>query len=403
MWGELGVLYFANMDQEVVWIILAVILVVNVLGLIFIFFYKKGGGEKSQKDLEFLLKNIQGLESRLDSRLHETYRSLDTKLSGSEREMKRVVENQFENSVKLIESVTDRVSEGERHTRKSVENQFQEANKLIQDITKELTEVKEGNKQVLTITDQLANLEKVLKHQKQRGNLGEASLELILSNILPPGAYKMQYEFSDKTKADAIVLTKEGFIAVDAKFSLDNYQRIVNESDEMRKQEYEKAFREDLKRRIDETSKYIKPEEGTLPFAFMFIPAEGIYYDLLVNEVGAVKVNTRSLIDYAYNDKKVIIVSPTTFYAYLQSVLYGFKAFKIEESAKGIQNKVNDLQKHLLAFDDFYKKLGSSLSTTVNHYNNTYKELKKVDKDIMKITGNDSAIDPDLLEKPSLE
>jgi DNA recombination protein RmuC len=317
--------------------------------------------------------------------------------------MKRVVENQFENSVKLIESVTDRVSEGERHTRKSVENQFQEANRLIQDITKELTEVKEGNKQVLTITDQLANLEKVLKHQKQRGNLGEASLELILSNILPPGAYKMQYEFSDKTKADAIVLTKEGFIAVDAKFSLDNYQRIVNESDEMRKQEYEKAFREDLKRRIDETSKYIKPEEGTLPFAFMFIPAEGIYYDLLVNEVGAVKVNTRSLIDYAYNDKKVIIVSPTTFYAYLQSVLYGFKAFKIEESAKGIQNKVNDLQKHLLAFDDFYKKLGSSLSTTVNHYNNTYKELKKVDKDIMKITGNDSAIDPDLLEKPLLE
>jgi DNA recombination protein RmuC len=137
--------------------------------------------------------------------------------------------------------------------------------------------------------------------------------------------------------------------------------------------------------------------------AFMFIPAEGIYYDLLVNEVGAVKVNTRSLIDYAYNDKKVIIVSPTTFYAYLQSVLYGFKAFKIEESAKGIQNKVNDLQKHLLAFDDFYKKLGSSLSTTVNHYNNTYKELKKVDKDIMKITGNDSAIDPDLLEKPLFE
>jgi DNA recombination protein RmuC len=257
--------------------------------------------------------------------------------------------------------------------------------------------------EVLTITDQLSNLEKVLKHQKQRGNLGEASLELILSNILPPGAYKMQYEFSDKTKADAIVLTKEGFIAVDAKFSLDNYQRIVNESDEVRKQEYEKAFREDLKRRIDETSKYIKPEEGTLPFAFMFIPAEGIYYDLLVNEVGAVKVKTRSLIDYAYNDKKVIIVSPTTFYAYLQSVLYGFKAFKIEESAKGIQNKVNDLQKHLLAFDDFYKKLGSSLSTTVNHYNNTYKELKKVDKDIMKITGNDPAIDPDLLEKPLFE
>lgn len=391
------------MDSMLVYTLLGIITVINVIAIIFLFLIKNNNKDKQAREADFLLKHIQGLESRLDSRLHETYKSLDSKLSGSEREMKRVVENQFENSVKLMESVTDRVSESERHTRKSVENQFQEANKLIQDITKELTEVKEGNKQVLTITDQLANLEKVLKHQKQRGNLGEASLELILSNILPPGAYQMQYEFSDKTKADAVISTKDGKIAVDAKFSLDNYQRIINEQDEQRKQEYEKAFREDLKRRIDETAKYIKPDEGTLPFAFMFIPAEGIYYDLLVNEVGAVKVNTRSLIDYAYNDKKVIIVSPTTFYAYLQSVLYGFKAFKIEESAKGIQKKVEDLQKHLLAFDDYYKKIGSSMSTMVNHYNNGYKEFKKIDKDIVKITGGDPVIDPDLIEKPLLE
>jgi DNA recombination protein RmuC len=391
------------MDSAFVYALLGLIVIVNILAIIFFFLSKNSNKDKQNRETDFLLKHIQGLESRLDSRLHETYKSLDNKLAGSEREMKRVVENQFENSVKLMESVTDRVSESERHTRKSVENQFQEANKLIQDITKELTEVKEGNKQVLTITDQLANLEKVLKHQKQRGNLGEASLELILSNILPPGAYQMQYEFSDKTKADAVISTKDGKIAVDAKFSLDNYQRIINEQDEQRKQEYEKAFREDLKRRIDETAKYIKPDEGTLPFAFMFIPAEGIYYDLLVNEVGAVKVNTRSLIDYAYNDKKVIIVSPTTFYAYLQSVLYGFKAFKIEESAKGIQKKVEDLQKHLLAFDDYYKKIGSSMSTMVNHYNNGYKEFKKIDKDIVKITGGDPVIDPDLIEKPLLE
>lgn len=366
-------------------IVILIVAVINFLALIYFLFLRGESQTKNAKDAEYILKNLQNLES---------------KFASSEREMKRVVENQFENSVKLMESVTDRVSESERHTRKSVESQFQEANKLIQDITRELTEVKEGNKQVLTITDQLANLEKVLKHQKQRGNLGEASLELILSEILPPGAYKMQYEFSDRTKADSVIVTKEGLIAVDAKFSLDNYQRIINESDETRKLEYEKLFRTDLKNRIDETSKYIKPEEGTLPFAFMFIPAEGIYYDLLVNEVGAVKVNTRSLIDYAYTEKKVIIVSPTTFYAYLQSVLYGFKAFKIEESAKGIQTKVNDLQKHLAAFDEFYRKLGSSLSTTVNHYNNTYKELKKIDKDVVKITGNDSVIELDTLEKP---
>ena len=112
---------------------------------------------------------------------------------------------------------------------------------------------------------------------------------------------------------DAVIITKEGIISVDAKFSLDNYNRLINEDDKERKAVLEKEFKNDLKKRIDETAKYIKPKDGTLPFAIMYIPAEGIYYDLLINEVGSVKVNTRSLIDYAYVDKNVMIVSPTTF------------------------------------------------------------------------------------------
>jgi DNA recombination protein RmuC len=190
---------------------------------------------------------------------------------------------------------------------------------------------------------------------------------------------------------------------VDAKFSLDNYNRVVNEKDEVQKQVLEKEFKNDLKARIDETAKYIRPEEGTLPFAFMFIPAEGIYYDLLVNEVGAVKVNTRNLIDYAYNEKKVMIVSPTTFSAYLMSVLYGFKAFKIEEQASEIITRVGELKKHLNAYDEYFKKVGNALGTTVNHYNAAAKELKKVDKDIVKIDGTkDGILEPLFLEKPSV-
>jgi DNA recombination protein RmuC len=266
-----------------------------------------------------------------------------------------------------------------------------------------MTSANETSKQVLGITDQLKNLEKVLTHQKQRGNLGEAALELILSNILPPTAYKLQHQFKGGETVDAVIITKDGIIPVDAKFSLDNYNRVVNETDIVRKEELEKEFRNDLKKRIDETAKYIRPSEGTLPFAFMFIPAEGIYYDLLVNEVGAVKVNTRSLIDYATNEKKVIIVSPTTFSAYLQSVLYGFRAFKIEESAQLIIGRVEELRKHLVAYEEYMKKLGSTLGTTVNHYNTAYKELKKVDKDMVKITGETASIDPLLIEKPQVE
>ena len=135
----------------------------------------------------------------------------------------------------------------------------------------------------------------------------------------------------------------------------------------------------------------------------MYIPAEGIYYDLLINEVGAVKVNTRNLIDYAYNDKKVIIVSPTTFMAYLQSVLYGFKAFKIEETAKDIIKRVDELGKHLKAYEDYYSKLGNALSTTVNHYNAAGKELKKIDKDVLRISGASPSIETLVIEKPREE
>ena len=268
-------------------------------------------------------------------------------------------------------------------------------------VTKEITETKEMNKQVFDLAGQLSDLEKVLKNQKTRGNLGEMGLELILSNVLSPLNYEMQYLFKDGKQVDAIIKTEsDKFIPVDAKFSLDNYRRLVDETDDDKRAEIEKAFKNDLKKRIDETAQYIRPSEGTLPFAFMFIPAEGIYYDLLINEVGAVKANTRNLIDYAYHDKKVIIVSPTTFSAYLQSVLYGFKAFQIEKSAVEIQKNVQKLGRHLSAYHEVFEKIGNTLGTTVNHYNKASKELGKIDKDITKITGDSPELGIDLIEKP---
>lgn len=289
-----------------------------------------------------------------------------------------------------------------------LQQQLQEQTRAIDqkliEVIRGVTQTQESTKQVFTIAEQLQNLEKILTHQKQRGNLGEASLELILGNILPPTAYKMQYEFPGGDTVDAVVLTKEGVIPVDAKFSLENYRRLINAIDEKQRAELEKEFKNDLKMRIDECAKYVRPKDGTLPFAFMYIPAEAIYYDLLINEVGSVKVNTRNLIDYAYNEKKVIIVSPTTFAAYLQSVLYGFKAFKIEEAAKDIAKNVEALGRHINAYQDYYKKLGASLSTTVNHFNAGTKELGKIEKDVLRIDAStDIAIDVPLLDRPVLE
>lgn len=278
-----------------------------------------------------------------------------------------------------------------------------EVNKNLIDVAREQTKTNEATRQFITIADKLGDLEKTLKHQKQRGNWGEASLELILSNTLAPGQFKMQYEFKNKEIVDAVIITKEGIIPIDAKFSLDNYDRVVHAIDDRQREELEKEFKNDLKKRIDETAKYVRPEEGTLPFAFMYIPAEAIYYDLLVNEVGSIKVNTRNLIDYAYNEKKVIVISPTTFMAYLQSVLYGFKAFKIEESAKEIIKKVGDLGKHLKSFDEYHNKLGNALATAVNHYNTSGRELKKIDKDVLRVTGSSPEISLLEIEKPKIE
>jgi DNA recombination protein RmuC len=272
--------------------------------------------------------------------------------------------------------------------------------KHLTDVVAGVSEVKETNRQIFTLADQLKNLERVLTHQKHRGSLGEESLKLCLENMLPPTAFRLQHGFSDGSIVDAVIMTKEGMVPIDSKFPLENYNRITLEDNDEKRQVLEKEFIGDLKRRIDETAKYIKPQEGTLPFAFMFLPAEGIYYDLLVNEVGTLKVNTRNLIEYASNDKHVIIVSPTTFAAYLQSVVYGFRAFKIEESAKEIRKNVEALSKHLRSYDEYFKKVGNSLGTTVNQYNLARKELGKIDKDVTRITGESIELEDVTLEGP---
>jgi len=310
----------------------------------------------------------------------------------------------LQNQLNDLRSVLDsKLGESSRDMQESVKTQFRESQKLIKDITEQLVEVKKTNEQVFSMTDQLKNLEQVLKNQKQRGSLGEAGLELILSNVLPPTAYKMQYKFEDGTLVDAAIFIKNKIIPIDAKFSLDNYVRIINETDETRREQLEKDFKNDLKKRIDETAKYIKPREGTTNFAFMYIPAEAIYYDLLVNEVGAVTVNTRSLIEYAEKDKKVIIISPNTFTAYLQTVLQGLRAAEIEKNTENIIQQIQQLTRHVSSYQEYMTKLGNSLGTTVNHYNRSFKELKKIDKDVARITEGESELEPIVIEGPKME
>lgn len=176
---------------------------------------------------------------------------------------------------------------------------------------------------------------------------------------------------------------------------------MVSADGKANKEELLKKVRTDLKLRIDETSKYIRPSENTMDFAFMFIPSESLYYDLLIGDVGTGS-SARDLIEYAFRDKKVIIVSPTSFMAYLQTVLQGLRSLQIEEQAKDIQIRVGQLGVHIGTFDSYMQKLGGALSTTVNHYNAAHKELGKVDKDVVKIAGKVPSVEPLLIDKPQL-
>lgn len=298
-----------------------------------------------------------------------------------------------------LNQVSEQLSKGMMESNRTIQDQFTSSAKIIKDVTEKLSNLENTNKQVLGIADQLQGLEHVLKNPKQRGILGEYYLETLLKNLFQPNQYQMQYSFKDGTIVDAAIFIKDKVLPIDSKFSLENYNKIIAEKDLTKKEQLEKLFKQDLKARIDETSKYIKPKEGTMDFAFMFIPSEGIYYDLLVNQVGALKVNTRDLIEYAFKEKKVIIVSPTSFAAYLQTVLQGLRALQIEESIKDVVGNIHKLKDHLMAYESYMTKVGNNLSTTVNSYNAASKEFSKIDKDITKITGEKMGIEILTLEK----
>jgi DNA recombination protein RmuC len=347
-------------------------------GIIFLVVRRRPEAPKADDTaMKLLLEQMNELNRTVDKKIGETSRSISESMRDQRNESQKVAGE----SQRLVDQFL----------------------REIKSVTEKVTRVEETGKQMVGFADQLQGLQDMLKNPKQRGVLGEYYLETLLKNVLPPGSYQMQYAFKDGEIVDAIVRIKDKIIPVDSKFSLENYNRVIGEKNEADRERYEKAFVNDLKLRIQETAKYIRPNEDTMDFAFMFIPHEAIYYDLLVNKIGAITEDTDNLIQRAANKYKVIIVSPTSFLAYLQTVLQGLKALQIEETAKDIVKRVEELGKHLKAYEEYHNKLGNNLTTVVNQYVSASKELRKVDKDVLRITGSVAGLDPVLVDKPELE
>lgn len=361
----------------------SILLILVLAALIYVIYLfsgksKSGGGESDRIFLDLLEKMRTEVRDSSDKSRNEMQQKLDR--------------------------IYDQVNSNLSKSHETIQSQFAQSSQIIKDVTKKMTELGETNKQIVDFAEQMKSLENILKNPKQRGILGEYFLEALLSNVFQPSQYKMQYKFPNGEIVDAAIFFNDKIIPIDAKFSLEKYNKIMEEKDQDRRAQLEKDFKQDIKNRIDETSKYINPKNNTTDFAFMFIPAEGIYYNLLIYKVGTIEINTNDLIEYAFK-KHVVIVSPTSFYAYLETVLHGLKALKMEESVKEILTRVGELDRHLNAFETHYSKVGANLSTTVNSYNSASKEFKKIDKDVYKLSDGQSGgeLEINLLDRPDSE
>ena len=350
----------------------------------------------------FYFRSKRGASNQVNDNIVVQMQQIREEISRNSADQRREVQER-------LDRVNDELNKGLRHSHSSMQEQFQQTSNIVKDVTEHLTKLDETNKQVLDFSSQLQNLQNILKNPKQRGVLGEYWLETLLSNVLPKESYCMQYQIGGDQKtqqkliADAVIFISNEIIAIDAKFSLENYNRLMEEFDAAQKERLEKEFKSDVKKRIDETSKYIRPDMGTMDFAFMFIPAEGVYYNLLNAEVGS-GINSANLVEYAFG-KHVMIVSPTSFYAYLQTVIFGLRKLKIEKHTQEIVKRVGELGKHFSAFADYHDKLGKNLGTVVNQYNQSSGELRKMGKDVQKITSGtiEEMIELDEIEKPMIE
>lgn len=275
------------------------------------------------------------------------------------------------------------------------------ANKHIWELTRKLTELGETNKEIQEIGKRLEGLEHILKNPKRRGNLGEYFLKELLENVFSKNQYSLQAPLSSGI-VDALLHIGPTSIPIDAKFPQENYEKLIKSEDEFSIKKYSSELKKDIKLRIDEVAKYILPSEWTSDFAFMLIPAEGLYYDIFIGKVG--ELSSRELIEYGFL-RKVIITSPSGFYAYLQTVLQGMKSLQIEAHAKEIQKYVLKLQKDLQSYEETFLKLWNALNTTVNHYNTGKKRLEIIDKDILNINpeAEISRNTPPEVEKTKLE
>jgi DNA recombination protein RmuC len=326
---------------------------------------------------EFRLSHEEEAKKAYSEMIDAFVKTQETLKGGLESGMKGIMEN--------LSSLSGAMTEQFGIAQKNISDQLTGTVKIIGDVRTTLGGLSESAKRMQELGENISELQKILKSPKLRGNIGEVLLEDMLKQVIPTENYQLQYQFRGGEMVDAVIRVGESLIPVDAKFPLESFTRLLASPDEVTKKREKREFITSVRRKIDDiASKYIRPEEGTYDFALMYIPAENVYYEIIVSDRDFSE--GIDLYNYALK-KKVVLVSPNSFYAYLVAIAFGLKGFTIEKEAYEIRGRLEELYRIIERFGDAFEGLGKNLNISVRKYEEARKNLETLETRLDLITG----------------
>lgn len=281
--------------------------------------------------------------------------------------------------------MNEQVSQAMLEANRTVGDRLDNATRVIGDVRQRLGQLDEASKRVFDVGKEIADLQQTLRAPKLRGSMGEYMLAELLAQVLPEKSFEEQYRFKGGEVVDAVIKLSAGMVVIDAKFPLENFRRILSAAGEEDKREAGKLFVRDVKKHIDDIAgKYIRTDEGTFDFAMMYIPAENVYYEIVLRNEWS---SGDPLFGYALS-RRVIPVSPNSFYAYLQTILLGLKGMRVEESAREMMGHLSRLAKEMDGFMEEFRLVGQHMGNAVKKFSEAEKRLGRVESKIEDMTGS---------------
>jgi len=354
----------------------AILILLAVTLLILVWFVLQSRTRTADPTIPLLQQEVQSLRGQLTDAMIKSQDSVNQQLG----QITLQVNNQLNQVTQQLQKST-----GDLNTR------LDKAATVIQDVTKNLGSLGEATKRVFEVGKDIASLQEILRSPKLRGGLGELFLGDLLAQILPPAHFTLQHRFKSGEAVDAVIRLGQNLVPVDAKFPLENFRRVIEVSSEEERKAAKRKFLADVKKHVDAISgKYILPDEGTFDFALMYIPAENVYYELIIKDEAI--DSDKGLMGYSFT-KRVIPVSPNSFYAYLQTILLGLKGLHIEERAQEILTNLARLSGDFRKFREEFDTVGKHITNTKSRYDDADKRLEKLGDKLESLSGAAPAIE----------